>query len=410
VVPGEIGPHTLSVWCDPDGLLEEDNVENNRASIDVIIYGPEDLPDLVVEEIELNPVDELNPADTLTVSARVCNRGGSPVSASSVLFAARPTQNSRRGFELGTVALPGPLAPEDCSETVSLRAEASRLPCLNERSFFVSALATAHGPIPDANESDNLLWTTRPTAQVCEPCTGDIFDPNDENEPALLEDGREYELYLCPGDLDQFELPWSPGAPSSLRIEAADDSVLNVRVDKLLGEESTGLILETIQDGRLVFGFYSTPPADSYILSLTGRGVPYGHPFRITASTEPLDPSEHSPGCSDPFEYNDSRDSAVPLEDVVDSESLQICPATDRDVFSLSLRRGDLLQVRAEATGDVRGRVRLSLWNTTGPDFFLPADNRPDSLTYTAPVDGEYVVIVDHNEPSGYRFTAFEID
>jgi hypothetical protein len=401
--------------CDPDNEIAEVNNENNLISAEIQIYGPADRPDLVIERLSSTPSEgQIAGEDVLDVGLTVCNRGGSPSGAGDgvhLVVSANPNLNGVTRT-LRTVRIPGLIEPDRCAPEINVRFQASRLPCREPLEFFLVGTVDPEGRIVERDERNNVTSSAGPLTLVCDPCEGDEFDPNDAAEPPRLEAGQTYEMYLCPNDTDRVSLPWTGGLPGSLVIETEQDTSLNVSVDGVTDGNSVGLVRSVTQPGRFADGFYATPSAEEYILTLTNRGPEYGHRIRITATTTPLGPADRPMGCTDPFERNNSGSSAVPLADAFESPELDFCPETDADVYRVELSQGETIRVGTELDENGAGTIQMVLYPPDAMGSILSVDDRAPEFEYQAEVNGRYLIIINHQggHAVSYRFTAFEID
>lgn len=224
----EAGGYQLYVFCDERDAYDERNEQNNlslaRQRVQVV--------DVQQEAADLEPVEVFLEADVIQqgqsvpVRAVICNNGEVTARNFQVRVEAYSLNDPDQGFFVGQSNVPV-VDAGDCIDHVF---NSAPLPCpgeVFEPLWLVRLAVDSTGVIPELDEGNNELEFPQPLFVECssEMCRGDRFDFADAEQPPLISPSS-YDLQLCQGDVDRFQVRLNAGdrlVGSLIRLDGGND-------------------------------------------------------------------------------------------------------------------------------------------------------------------------------------------
>lgn len=277
---------------------------------------------------------------------------------------------------------------------------------LRAGTYTAVVFADLNGQVVETNENNNAAGTFFDIVgdEMCEP---DQFEPNNTFGQAVeLEPGEYDPLVVCGGDDDFYRFCPAADGPMTISVRFEhrqgdiDLELLDERrqvIERRNGVDDEERLDLDVEGGQCyilrVFLFGLNAGINEYVLDVE---------FNNDGGDE----------CSDPFEPNNGFEAPTPLDEAVETGSLDFCPQADPDFYVVPLARGETLTLGVQPETDDPGSISVTVY---GPNrgFLLQRFEREPVITYEAAADGDHfvrLVTSSGEERFPYAFTEFSIE
>ncbi len=228
-------------------------------------------------------------------------------------------------------------------------------------------------------------------------CDDDIYENNNSMGRATpIDAGTLRDLHACPGDPDlyRFNLREGDEIGVSLAFTHAEGNI-----DLRLADSAGSVVASSMSaEDRESLTYVATETGSHYIrVDLTAdSGATPGNDYVMTVTHDPA----AVPCTDDGFEENDTPGGAAGVEEGT-QRGLRVCPG-DLDYYAFDLDAGDELRVDLVFSHD-EGNIDLRLMED-GTERILASSlstSDRETITYTAPESGTFLIRVNLNGDSG---------